>query len=311
MKSTTRCLVPCLVFLLSMGASTRAADKVAVRLSYPDGRTVKYKHKYSFSYKSDRAEILVPGRTNRGNTSGEIRGEWQSREITQTGTDGESDVQTTRIVATLSKAFSGFFFERKRLTYDQFPYTLDQLDDRQLTWILSSDGTIQRFSPNFSPAELNRPDILTDIWQVWAPEFQPVLPPEPVGPGDTWTGELNFKTPVLRLDDDAIVELKSTYKVKNIATKKGNKIVTFEEDRKVRLRAPVNIGSLSLVVDGTGEGKSTWVIDTDRGIVLSQKVRMNFTRPQVRRVDHKKPVDNIRAEINMSYERKLDKVEKE
>ena len=311
MKSTARCLVPCLVFLLSMGASTRAADKVTLRVSYPDGRTIKYKHKYSFAYKSDRAEVIVPGRTKRGFTSGEIRGEWRSRDIIRTGADGETDAQTTRLVATVSKAVNGFFFENKRLTYDQFPYTLEQLDDREFTWFLSSDGTIQRFSPNFSPAELNRPDILTDIWQVWTPELQPVLPQEPVGPGDTWTGELNFKTPVLRLDDDAIVELKSKYKVKNVATKKGNKVVTFEEKREVRFRAPVNIGSLYLVVDGTGEGKCTWVIDTDRGIVLSQKVRMNITRPQVRRIDHKKPVDNIRADINMSYERKLDKVEKE
>ncbi len=311
MKAMGMPSVLCFALLLSFGASIHAADKITIRISHPDGRTIKYKHKYSFSYKSDRSEILVPGRTNRGNTSGEIRGEWQSLEITQAGADGESDAQTTRIVATVRKAFSGFFFERKRLTYDQFPYTLDQLDDRQLTWILSSDGTIERFTPGFSARELNRPDILTDIWQIWMPELQPVLPQEPVGPGDTWSGKRIFKTPTLMIDDEAVVDIESEYKVKNIATKKGNKVVTFEEKRKVRYRAAFTIGSLSLVVDGTGGGKGTWIIDADRGIVLSHNIRTNITRPEVRRMDHKKPVDNIRADIDLTYERKLNKVEKE
>ncbi len=311
MKSATGYLVPCLVLLLSFGASIHAREKVTLRLTYPDGRTIKYKHKYSFAFKSDRAEVIVPGRTQRGFTSGEIRGEWRSREVVHAGTNGESDDNATRLVATVNKAVNGFFFENKRLTHDQFPYTLEQLDDWELTWFLSSDGTVQRQSSNNSARDLNRPDILTDLWQIWTPELKPFLPENPVGPGDTWSGEVNFKTPVMMLDDHAIVEIKSTYKVKNVSTKKGNKIVTFEEDRTVRFRAPVNVGSLQLVVDGTGKGKGTWVVDATRGFVVSHKVRTNLTRPAVRRVDHRKPVDNIRAEIDLSYERKLDKVEKE
>ncbi|MCE2440355.1 MAG: hypothetical protein J4F39_13110 [Candidatus Latescibacteria bacterium] len=311
MKSARTFSFLCLAVLLSIGASIHAREKVSLQVTYPDGRTIKYKHKYSFAFKSDRAEVIVPGRTQRGFTSGEIRGEWRSREVIHAGTDGESNAQATRLVATLNKAVNGFFFENKRLTHDQFPYTLEQLDDWEFTWFLSSDGAVQRQTSNNSARDLNRPDVLTDLWQIWTPELKPVLPENPVGPGDTWSGEVNFKTPVMMIDDEAIVELKSTYKVKNIATKKGNKIVTFEEDRKVRFRAPVNIGSLQLVVDGTGEGKGTWVIDATRGIVISHKVRSNLTRPEVRRVDHRKPVDNIRAEIDLSYERKLDKVEKE
>lgn len=311
MKSLCMLPVLCLALLLSSGASIRAADKVALQVTYPDGRTIKYKHKYSFAIKSDRSEVIVPGRTKRGFTSGEIRGEWRSRESVHAGSDGESDGNVTRLVAKLSKAVNGFFFENKRLTHDQFPYTLEQLDDWELTWFLSPDGTVERHSSNNSARELNRPDVLTDLLQIWTPELQPVLPPGPVGPGDTWTGETNFKTPFLVLDDEAIVELKSNYKVKNVGSKKGNKIVTFEEDRKVRYKAFVNIGSLSLVVHGTGEGKGDWVIDATRGIVVSHKMRTNLTRPEVRRIDHRKPVDNIRAEVDMSYERKLDKVEKE
>ena len=311
MKSIAGYLGPCLVVLLSLGASSHAREKVTLQVTYPEGRTVKYKHKYSFAFKSDRSEVIVPGRTQRGFTSGEIRGEWRSREVIRTGADGESEDVAARLVATVSKAVNGFFFENKRLTHDQFPYTLEQLDDWELTWFLSPDGAVQRHSSNNSARDLNRPDILTDLWQIWTPELKPILPENPVGPGDTWTGELNFRTPVMMLDDEAIVEIESTYKVKNVATKKGNKIVTFEEDRKVRFRAPVNIGSLQLVVDGTGEGKGTWVVDATRGIVVSHKVRTNLTRPEVRRVDHRKPVDNIRAEIDLSYERKLDKVEKE
>ncbi|MDE3259240.1 MAG: hypothetical protein OYM47_15520 [Gemmatimonadota bacterium] len=311
MKSPGTSWFLCLAVLLSIGTSIQAREKVTLRVTYPDGRTVKYKHKYSVVFKSDRSEVIVPGRTRRGFTSGEIRGEWRSREVIQAGANGETDAQTTRLVARVSKAVNGFFFENKRLTHDQFPYTLEQLDDRELTWFLSPDGAIQRFSADFSERELNRPDILTDLRQVWTPELHPVFPQEPVGPGDTWTGETNFKTPILVLDDEAVVEFKSTYKVKNVTTKKGNKVVTLEEDRDVRFRASLNIGSLHLVVDGTGEGKGTWVIDATRGIVISHRIRTNLTRPEVRRVDHRKPVDNIRAEIDLSYERKLDKVEKE
>ncbi|MDE2887671.1 MAG: hypothetical protein OXR72_05600 [Gemmatimonadota bacterium] len=308
MKSPGTSSFLCLAVLLSIGTSIHAREKVTLHVTYPDGRTVKYKHKYSVVFKSDRSEVIVPGRTRRGFTSGEIRGEWRSREVIQ---EGETEAQTTRLVAKVSKAVNGFFFENKRLTHDQFPYTLEQLDDWELTWFLTPDGTVQRHTSDNSPRDLNRPDILTDLWQIWSPELHPVFPQEPIGPGDTWTGETTFKTPILVLDDEAVVEIKSTYKVKNVTTKKGNKVVTFEEDRDVRFRAILNIGSLHLVVDGTGEGKGTWVIDATRGIVISHKVRTNLTRPEVRRVDHRKPVDNIRAEIDLSYERKLDKVEKE
>lgn len=311
MKSPGTSSFLCLAVLLSIGTSVHAREKVTLHVTYPDGRTVKYKHKYSVVFKSDRSEVIVPGRTRRGFTSGEIRGEWRSREVIQAGAEGETEAQTTRLVAKVSKAVNGFFFENKRLTHDQFPYTLEQLDDWELTWFLTPDGTVQRHTSDNSPRDLNRPDILTDLWQIWSPELHPVFPQEPVGPGDTWSGETTFKTPILVLDDEAVVEIKSTYKVKNVTTKKGNKVVTFEEDRDVRFRAILNIGSLHLVVDGTGEGKGTWVIDATRGIVISHKVRTNLTRPEVRRVDHRKPVDNIRAEIDLSYERKLDKVEKE
>lgn len=311
MKSPGTSSFLCLAVLLSIGTSIHATEKVNLRVTYPDGRTVKYKHKYSVVFKSDRSEVIVPGRTRRGFTSGEIRGEWRSREVVDAGGEGETDEKATRLVAKVSKAVNGFFFENKRLTHDQFPYTLEQLDDWELTWFLSPDGTVQRHTSDNSPRELNRPDILTDLWQIWSPELHPVFPQDPVGPGDTWSGETNFKTPILVLDDEAVVEVKSTYKVKNVASKKGNKVVTLEEDRNVRFRAILNIGSLHLVVDGTGEGNGTWVIDATRGIVISHKVRTNLTRPEVRRVDHRKPVDNIRAEIDLSYERKLDKVEKE
>ena len=114
------------------------------------------------------------------------------------------------------------------------------------------------------------------------------------------------------IDDEAIVEFKSTYKVKSVATKKGNKSRHIRGRQKSPFQGDSSISApCSMVVDGNGEGKGAWVIDATRGIVISHKVRTNLTRPEVRRVDHRKPVDNIRAEIDLSYERKLDKVEKE
>lgn len=309
------CFGLCLsVLCIGPGSPARAQDKVEIKLSHPEGRTVIYKHKYAFAYQSDRAELLIAGRTQQGSTDGQIQGEWKSHETIQpvVPVRGEEiEPGTVQVTATIKDGVNSFFFERKRLTYDQYPFTLDQLDNRQVFWRVAPDGSIGGFYPDFSPMEINRADIITDIWQVWIPELHPVLPKGAVGKDDTWTGEQRFERNFQMLDMAGVVEFKSTYKVKKISKKKGRVVVELEEEREVRYKTWKEIKPMSIIIDGEGEGKGKWEIDVTRGLVLSHKSRMTITRPEIRLPHEKKPVDTIRAEVTMDYERKLDKVEKE
>ena len=136
MKSPGTSSFLCLAVLLSIGTSIHAREKVTLHVTYPDGRTVKYKHKYSVVFKSDRSEVIVPGRTRRGFTSGEIRGEWRSREVIQ---EGETEAQTTRLVAKVSKAVNGFFFENNNSARDP-------ISRPRCTWM-----TRRMYAASFSP----------------------------------------------------------------------------------------------------------------------------------------------------------------
>ncbi len=66
----------CFVGLLAGVFELYAADQVVLKLRYPEGRTARYKNKYSFQYFSDKAEISL----SEGTFEVRIYGEWRSQE---------------------------------------------------------------------------------------------------------------------------------------------------------------------------------------------------------------------------------------
>ena len=290
--------------LLLTSESSQGQEKVTLLpLVHPE-MTAEYKHDYSLLYKSDSAEQIVPGRSTRGWVQLDIKGSWKSTETSKPVAESED----FEMEATIKKAFNSFFFDQKLKTYDQHPYTLDQLNDRVFNWQISSKGEVSEVTHGFNPDELNRPDIVTTFEETWAPEMHPILPENPVGAGDTWTAKHTFTAPFDQVPEKALVEITSTYEVKKLGKKKGNVTIVIKEKREVKYHAWAYVTPVSVLYEGEGEGEVEWKIDVDRRVVLSQKGKTTIKRPQVTVASKEKPADNIKAEVTLRYSRKLDKL---
>lgn len=280
-----------------------AADQVILKLQYPEGRVVRYKNKYRLDYFSDKAEMIL----REGSFGAQYYGEWRSREVVE-GSD------SVKVTARVDKAGSRATLLGERLTYEQFPYTLDVLNGLSFVWGIAPGGQVGEFDPDFPAFKAKRKDMITDLRQVWMPGLAPVLPDRAVSVGDTWEGEQRIEVPFYNIDagfEPSLVQFTSTYKLKKVKKQKGHRVVEIEEERKVYYRIWLHIEVLSLVIDGKGSGNADWEIDIDRGLVLSHNMKIGLGLPQVRMVGDPKPIEDIKAEIELVFSRKLDKLEKE
>lgn len=290
-----------LAMLVFVGQSE--AEPVVLQISYPAGRIAQYKNKYSLEYFSNKAEIIE------SSGSFEIRsyGEWRSREIVQ-----KIEEDTIKVVATVDKAGSQVILAGQRLSYEQFPYTLDLINDRAFSWGIAPGGAPVAFSPEFPVFRVDRQDLITDLRQVWMPGLALVLPEGPVEVGDTWVGQQEIEVPFYRMsggNKPSLMWFTSTYKIKKFKKKKGHRVVEIDEERKIRYRGWIHVELASLIVDGEGSGDCKWVIDVDRGIVLVHEMKMGIGRPQVRQAREKHPIEDIEAQVEVVFSRKLEKLE--
>ncbi len=294
----------CAIGIMMVGGEVYATDQVILKLQYPEGRVVRYKNKYRLEYFSDKAEIIL----REGTFGVQGYGEWRSREMVVEGGD------SAKVMAKVDKGGSQAMLSGERLTYEQFPYTLDLLNDLSFVWRIAPGGQAVEFDPDFSAYKAERKDMITDLRQVWMPGLAPVLPDHPVSVGDTWEGEQRIEVPFYDFDagfEPSLVQFTSTYKLKKVKEQKGYRVVEIEEEREVYYRIWLHIEVLSLVIDGTGSGNAEWEIDIDRGLVLSHNMKIGLGLPQVRMVGDPKPIEDIRAEVELVFSRKLDKLEKE
>ena len=294
-------------FLCAMGimvVEVCAADQVMLKLQYPEGRIARYKNKYRLDYFSDKAEMIL----REGSFTMQGYGEWRSREMVVE--EGDS----IKVTARVDKAGSQAILTGERLTYEQFPYTLDLLNDLSFAWEIAPRGQVGAFGPDFPAFKAKRKDMITDLRQVWMPGLAPVLPDQPVSVGDTWEGEQRIEVPFYDFDaglEPSLVQFSSAYKLKKIKKQKGYRVVEIEEEREVHYRIWFHIEVLSLVIDGKGSGSAKWEIDIDRGLVLSHNMKIGLGLPQVRLAGTPNPIENIEAGIELVFSRKLDKLEKE
>ena len=305
----------CSLFLAMAGPVD--AQKVKLKLQFPEGRKARYKNSTSFEYFSDRAELILM--SDGGSLRARIDGEWRSHEdVVKPEPDPPSEKIEPGVVgirAQIRKGDSRAIFLGERQTYEQFPYTLDRLNDRDFSWRISPAGEVHEFQPEFRAYRVERQDMVTDMFLAWMPEFCPSFPEEPVGEGDTWTGERKFERPFATMDwlgKKATLAFKSTYRIKKIKEKKGRIEVSIAEEREVTgFTGWIEVSAASLLMEGTGVGTGEWVIDATRGLVLSHKAHMNIDQPVVTKLGGRSPLADIRAEVNLHFERKLEKLEKE
>ena len=294
----------CAMGIMVVGGEVCAADQVMLKLQYPEGRVVRYKNKYRLEYFSDKAEIIL----REGTFGVQGYGEWRSREMVVEGGD------SAKVMAKVDKGGSQAMLSGERLTYEQFPYTLDLLNDLSFVWRIAPGGQVVEFEPDFLAYKAERKDMVTDLRQVWMPSLAPVLPDQAVSVGDTWEGEQRIEVPFYDFDagfEPSLVQFTSTYKLKKVKKQKGYQVVEIEEEREVHYRIWLHIEVISLVIDGTGSGNADWEIDIDRGLVLSHNMKIGLGWPQVRLAGTPNPVEDIKAQIELIFSRKLDKLEKE
>ena len=294
----------CAIGIMVVGGEVCAADQVMLKLQYPEGRVVRYKNKYRLEYFSDKAEIIL----REGTFGVQGYGEWRSREMVVEGGD------SAKVMAKVDKGGSQAMLSGERLTYEQFPYTLDLLNDLSFVWRIAPGGQVVEFEPDFLAYKAERKDMVTDLRQVWMPSLAPVLPDQAVSVGDTWEGEQRIEVPFYDFDagfEPSLVQFTSTYKLKKVKKQKGYQVVEIEEEREVHYRIWLHIEVISLVIDGTGSGNADWEIDIDRGLVLSHNMKIGLGWPQVRLAGTPNPVEDIKAQIELIFSRKLDKLEKE
>ena len=281
-----------------------ATDQVMLKLQYPEGRTLRYKNKYRLEYFSDKAEIIL----REGTFGVQGYGEWRSREVVVEAGD------SAKVMAKVDKGGSQAMLSGERLTYEQFPYTLDLLNNLSFVWRIAAGGQVVEFDPDFSAFKTERKDMITDLRQVWMPGLAPVLPDRAVSVGYTWEGEQRIEVPFYDFDagfDPSLVQFTSTYKLKKVKEQKGYRVVEIEEEREVHYRIWLHIEVLSLVINGTGSGNADWEIDIDRGLVLSHNMKIGLGWPEVRLAGTPDPVEDIKAQVELIVSRKLDKLEKE
>jgi len=299
---------------LGMVVGDASAQKVELKLKFPEGRKARYKNKYFFAYSSNRAElIMIQG----GRLDASTDNEWRSvEEVVQPEPRPGEEISegTMAIRAEVSKAASRAILQKETQTFEQYPYTFELFNDRQFGWRVTPEGEIQKFEPQFPSYRVERLDLITDLFQAWMPLFCPVLPAEPVGKGDTWTGERSFERPFASMDmmrRISLVGLNSTYVVKKVKTSKKRTEVEIEEMREVEYKGWMDIGAASLFLHGKGKGKGKWKIDATNGIVLEHKVHMNIDRPDVIKAGERDKLADIHAEVTIDLERKLEKLENE
>ena len=151
---------------------------------------------------------------------------------------------------------------------------------------------------------------MTDLAQAWMANYCPVMPGKPVGKGDTWEGEQEFRMRFYGTQGEAVVACKSEYTVKKVKKKKDKVTLEIEEQRQVEYSGWVNVTSASVVVSGSGSGPGKWVIDATNGVVMKQESRMELENPEVRMVGNDKAFNTVQAEVKIQFKRQLKKIEK-
>jgi len=219
------------------------------------------------------------------------------------------------VSAALQKASSSANFMEVILTFSQHPYTIELLNDKAFNWWITPEGKVERFEPEFQAFELEREDLVTDLFLAWAADYSPLLPDAPVDVGDTWTREATYERPFgnyLMMGRNAGMTFESTYKVKKIKKKKNSTEVEISEDRRIkRFGAWLEVNPLSFYIEGEAVGNGEWVLDVKRGLVLSHKMHIYVDDPDIIRAGLRDPLPEMEVQVDVHFERKLEKLEKE
>ncbi|MDE3257853.1 MAG: hypothetical protein OYM47_08480 [Gemmatimonadota bacterium] len=292
----------CLIisFVLVVPAGTAYGEKVALSFVYKSGQSNLYKNSWTLEYYSGRADLIDDDKTS-GTVDVRMYGKWKSSEAVSAI---EAGVAT--VTATVRDAESTVMEDRVQISENNFPYLLDIFNGRNFLWNVTAAGDVTGFKPGFKSYEVRREAAITDLQQLWVPEIHPVLPKREVGSGDSWNGIRRHEIAIPALQDKGAVEINSVYVLKRLAKKKGRRVALIDETRQMRYRGWIFSNAVSIMVEGTGEGKGKWTIDVNRGLVIAHEIKVSFKEVDVTVIRGNVKVENAGAKMKLSFKREMD-----
>ena len=287
-------------WLLVIPSGSAFAEKVALKFVYKTGQSNLYKNAWTLEYYSGRADLIDEDKTS-GTVDVRSYGKWKSREAVTA-----ISAEAATVTATVQNAESTVMEDRVQISENNFPYLLDMFNNRTFTWNVTAAGDVVGFRPGFKSYEVRREAAISDLHQLWAPEIHPVLPEHEVGSGDSWRGQRRHEIPIPALQDKGAVEINSVYVLKRLTKKKGRRLALIEEARQMRYRGWIFSNAVSIMVEGTGEGKGKWTIDVDHGIVIAHEIKLSFKDVDVTVIRGNVKVENAGAKMKLTFKREMD-----
>jgi hypothetical protein len=242
-----------------------------------------------------------------------VYGNWISTEQQVDPKEGDPP-GTIRIWADIDASESTVTEDGARISLANFPHVMEGLSGRAVSWRMTPDGRLDQFLPEFKTYEITSYSMISDLHQLWMPEYRLGLPSEPVGPGDKWTAEQQIEVPINQIEKKGSVKIKSSYQVKKLKSKDGVKTAEIEENREIVYTGWIFSSAVSIIVNAEGTGKGKWVMDVTNGVVLSHEVKIKFDKVDVTTVDvtFEKPdeaVEDAKAKFKFEFKRKLAEIQ--
>jgi hypothetical protein len=283
-----------------------AQESVSFNVTDLDGQTAEFAHRFSVYLTSDRGDELgFPG----PEVNIEILGSWKSIEKrTQT------DSGYVEVTATIKEGDSWAKQVGQKLTFEQYPFSFGQLDNKVFKSRLYPFKGGSQIEPTFRVWQVRqRTDIVNDIIMLWTAGLLPAMPEGDVSVGDSWTGESDLERRFYMLgsrDKKFRLALKSTYKVKKIKNKGGKQIVEIEEKREFDYSSMVETVPFTAVIVGSGTGTAGWEIDATSGVVNKCQYTMDVNRPSIQPDGASRLVSDIDSNLKIIYDVQLKKLKK-
>lgn len=286
--------------LMSGPAGGEETGKVPLLIKKIPGSKRTYKNLYRTNFYAERARELSASTSGSTSLTIDLSREWTVEETYR------SEKGDTLIAAVMVKGSEMAMINSQVTTIEIYPWNLEDIKGREVTWHLAEDGTVTNFLPAREPERLTVATVFADLSLIVQTEFYPMLPPDAKGVGDSWSVERTARAVYDEFQNfEAQFKVTSTMKVKGRKKKGSLNCLEIEETRLVHYRGWMNTSINALILEGQGKGRGTWLLDTDNGVVVEHQVRMDLEpKPTVVGEASQR---NVNTRMTIWAERKLER----